>query len=132
MAQWQVALTNSANLPDTDLPPTKVLAIGPPPARSWPDKDPAAASRLAVAKEGLTRLSQEQSIPIENLVTPDLVRRVLWSPPFEPGQLDPHEQQQVVEEALREGGARAWQINLVADAIVCALNHVPDLSLSES
>jgi ribonuclease D len=132
IAQWQLALANSANLPEADLPPTKVPAIGPPPARSWPDKDPAAASRLAVAKEGLTHLSQEQSIPIENLVTPDLVRRILWSPPFEPGQLAPHEQRQVVEEALREGGARAWQINLVADAIMCALNHVPDLSLSES
>ena len=132
LAQWQLALTNAAGMPDADLPPTKVPAIGPPPARSWPDKDPVAASRLAVAKEGLTQLSEQQSIPVENLMTPDLVRRVLWSPPFEPDQLDPHEQKRVLEEVLRDGGARPWQIDLVTQALLSALNHVPDLSSSES
>jgi ribonuclease D len=51
---------------------------------------------------------------VENLLTPDLVRRVTWSPP-EPLS------EEAVGDALRAGGARPWQVALTAPALAAAL-----------
>ena len=79
-------------------------ADGPPPVARWADRDPAAAARLSAARAGIAALSEQWSIPAENLLQPDLLRRVCWSPP-EDGD---------VAGALRAGGARPWQVQLVA------------------
>lgn len=127
LAQWQQAVDDAAKLADSQLPPATVPSSGPPPARAWPDKDPLAAQRLALVKDELASISERESIPVENLMTPDLVRRVLWSPPFAPG--GPADQQwALLLPVLRDGGARSWQIDRVADVLVRALNYVPDLN----
>ena len=60
-------------------------------------------------------LADELQMPTENLLTPDLLRRVAWSPP-EPLSAAS------VGEMLAELGARPWQIaqtaQLIADAFV--------------
>ena len=68
-------------LPDTALPRPAATGDGPPPANRWPDRDPVAAGRLARARAALAKLSEEHNVPVENLLTPDLVRRLAWSPP---------------------------------------------------
>ena len=129
LSQWQQAMVIASQLPDHELPAATVPSSGPPPARSWPDKDPLAARRLALVKDELAALSERESIPVENLMTPDLVRRVLWSPPFEPGgPVD--EQLEVLLAVLRDGGARPWQIAKVADVLLDALNYLPELNVS--
>jgi ribonuclease D len=54
---------------------------------------------------------------VENILSPDLVRRIMWSPP-EPRDVA------TVTEALQAGGAREWQIELtvavLADAVTKA------------
>jgi ribonuclease D len=56
-------------------------------------------------------------VPVENILSPDLVKRIMWSPP------EPREASTVAE-ALRAGGAREWQIELtlavLADAVTKA------------
>ncbi|WP_448629307.1 hypothetical protein [Cellulomonas soli] len=52
----------------------------PPPPRAWADRDPAAAARLAAAREAVAALSAEHTVPVENLLQPDLLRRLCWSP----------------------------------------------------
>ncbi len=131
LGEWQQAINTAAGLPEADLPPATVKPTGPPPARSWPDKDPVAASRLAVAKESLADISDQQSIPVENLVTPDLVRRILWSPPVGLDELPAADQRAVLTHLLREGGARPWQIDLVCGALVHAATYTPDLNTTE-
>ncbi|MEZ5095725.1 MAG: ribonuclease D [Nocardioides sp.] len=44
-------------------------------------QDPVAARRLVVARERLAALSETLAVPAENLLTPDHLRRVLWTPP---------------------------------------------------
>lgn len=104
-----------------DLPLQRVPSEGPPPPRIWADKNPAAASRLESAREVLTRLSTEENIPAENIVTPDYLRRLCWEPPED---LSP----QGLASALRERGARPWQVELLAvplsEAFV-AVNQLP-------
>jgi len=75
------------------------------------------ATRLQVARAGLAEISEKNSVPVENILSPDLVRRIMWSPP------EPREAASVGE-ALRAGGAREWQIGLtlavLADAVTKA------------
>ena len=55
---------------------------GPPLPRAWAERDPVAARRLALAREAhRPTLAEEQNLPVENLLTPDYLRRVLWTPP---------------------------------------------------
>jgi ribonuclease D len=96
-----------------DLPSARVSGDGPPPPRVWSEKNPEAAKRLEAARAVLTRISEKHSIPAENLLTPDYLRRLCWEPPeiFTPESL---------AEALRDRGARDWQVALLATELSVA------------
>lgn len=110
---WLDALAETRALPQEDLP-TNPASDGPPPPHRWAERDPAAAARLVRAREAVTRLAGEHSLPPENLITPDSVRRLAWSPPDKITA-------DSVAEALTATGARAWQVGLVADELAAAL-----------
>lgn len=112
--RWMAALTTAEKLSDTDLPAQSATSEGPPPARSWADRDPAAARRLGAARVALTALADEHGLPSENLLAPDAVRRLAWEPP------EPLEEAQV-EAFLRAHGARNWQLGLTVPALTGAL-----------
>ena len=124
--RWVEALEIARTLPDSDLPATSQRSDGPPQPRSWADRDPAAAARLAAAKASFADLSEQTKVPLENLLTPDTMRRVLWQPPAAHGDaLRP-----AVEQALRDLGAREWQIELTAPLLVAAIQtpaETPDV-----
>ncbi|PSL52357.1 ribonuclease D [Saccharothrix carnea] len=115
---WLGALQRAAALPRTELPEPSQQHDGPPPANRWADKDPAAAARLAAARTALTAVAEANTLPVENLLLPDLVRRTCWQPPTD---ISP----EGVAAALREGGARNWQITLTADVLSTALAQQP-------
>ena len=116
VAHWYAALAQGKALPEDELPLHSRPGDGPPPVNRWADRDPAAATRLQVARTGLAELSEKHSVPVENLVSPDLVRRLMWSPP------DPRDPAAVAE-ALRAGGAREWQIELTRDLLTAAVTR---------
>jgi ribonuclease D len=96
----------------TELPslrPEKTDAL--PNHRNWINKFPEADRRLKLAKASLTELSEKIAVPLENLLTPEILRQVSFAPP-EP--LDA----QVLGEKLREFGARNWQIEQTSSQIV--------------
>ncbi|MGN6598326.1 MAG: HRDC domain-containing protein [Actinomycetales bacterium] len=102
--EWMRALDTARALPDAELPAPTLPSDGPPPPRLWNDRDPAAAARLKLARERLSALADELHLPVENLVSPDPVRRLAWSPPPAGG----------AEAALAGLGARQWQVAHVA------------------
>jgi ribonuclease D len=114
LGRFAQAVATARSLPDEDLPTLVARYDGPPPAKVWADKDPAAAARLANAREAVSQLAEEHQLPVENLIAPDSVRRLCWTPP------DPLEQQTVAA-ALRDYRAREWQIELVAGVLTEAL-----------
>jgi ribonuclease D len=88
---------------------------GPPAPARWSRRKPEAAARLDAARAALAEVSQRVGVPTENLVSPDLVRRLCWD--WE-GAEDPVA---AVEEFFRAGQARAWQRGLVVPVLARAL-----------
>jgi len=93
-----------------DLPVVRVSGDALPPVRAWADRNPEAAARIGPAREAVAELSAELAIPAENLLTPEYLRRVAWSPP-EPATAE------AIGEALQALGARPWQIALTSQRI---------------
>ena len=116
--RWVAALREARDMPDDELPQRGPRSDGPPPPRTWADKDPVAARRLVLAREAMQALAAEHQLPVENLVTPDSLRRVLWKPPQTraPDQLGAE-----VATALVALGARPWQVELIGPVVARAV-----------
>ncbi|MDX6257584.1 MAG: ribonuclease [Frankiales bacterium] len=112
------AYRQAVKLADADLPTATLTYDGPPPAARWADRDPDAALRLARVRTALSALAESHRLPVENLLLPDLVRRLTWEPPQPLGP-------DTVAAALRAGGARAWQVELTAAVVAGALEAPP-------
>ncbi|WP_109505898.1 ribonuclease D [Nocardioides speluncae] len=116
--RWAAAIKQAKEMPEEQLPTRAPRNDGPPIPRAWAEKDPVAARRLTLARAALAALSTEQNVPAENLLTPDYLRRVLWTPPEtrdEPALTDE------IGVALAAYGARPWQISLVGPVLVDAI-----------
>ncbi|SFO12281.1 ribonuclease D [Pseudonocardia ammonioxydans] len=100
---WFDALRRAAELPDEELPRGSAPTDGPPPVSRWAERDPDAAARLTAARTVLTDVSEQHDVPVENLLQPDLLRRLCWTPPTDGD----------VRGALSAGGARSWQVELL-------------------
>jgi ribonuclease D len=109
-ATWLAALEAVAQMPDSALPPMHIPNDGPPQSRMWPAKNPGAAARLAAVRGELLTIAERYELPMENLITPDHLRRLAWRPP---SPLT-HES---VDRALASLGARPWQRELTVGAI---------------
>ncbi|MGB7979262.1 MAG: ribonuclease D, partial [Candidatus Nanopelagicales bacterium] len=109
---WAGAVRAAWTVPDADLPPVAVRGDGPPPPRTWAQRDPAAAARLDRARTALAARAEELELPVENLLTPDLVRRLMWAPPAPTTD---------VAETLAAAGARPWQVHLSAELLEQAI-----------
>jgi len=116
---WVEALKRARALPDNELPPVANRSDGPPQVRSWADRDPVAAARLNTARAAVTEFSERRNVPVENLLTPDYMRRVLWSPP----KVADAELDEAVAAELRGYGARQWQVELMAPFIAEAIRN---------
>jgi ribonuclease D len=75
----------------------------------------------------VTDLATDSRLPVENLLSPDALRRLSWDPP-------PVIDEPSVARALAGYGARPWQIELTAGPVSRALSNpkdeVPDADLA--
>ena len=126
-ATWLPAIRRALDLPDEDLPDLKAAHEGPPPARGWADRDPAAAARLSTVRAAVAGVAEEHNVPAENVLAPDALRRLTWGP-VEEIPLTP----EAVAAFLRDHGAREWQIRLTAEPLAAALAAAEVSSTSPS
>ena len=115
---WWGALQSAASLADDQLPQPVPGGDGPPPPNRWAERDPLAAKRLARVRAAVTELADAHTMPAENLVAPDAVRRLAWTPPDDADVA-------TVRAALTGYGARPWQVDLVTEALAAALPEPP-------
>jgi ribonuclease D len=115
---WLDSIATAVALPEDQWPTMRTNADTLPPIKLWRDKFPEKFAPLSHARASIELIAQENQIPVENLITPEHVRRVCWKPPVDAtSTLSVSE----VEKALTELGARQWQIDLVAPALAAAL-----------
>ncbi|MCX7522449.1 HRDC domain-containing protein [Microbacterium sp. STN6] len=106
--RWWAAIEEGVST--DDLPVLRPHADTMPPPRAWAERNPEAHERLKHARAALAAISEERSIPVENLLLPEAVRRLCWSPPAE---LTPA----ALADAMREHDARPWQIEACAQRL---------------
>ena len=109
--RWVAAIQEG--METTDLPQVRPPSDALPPPRVWADKNPDADGRLKRARAAVAEISTELDIPVENLLTPEYLRRVAWTPPV-PATAE------AIADALAALGARPWQLDATAQAIADA------------
>lgn len=114
---WLGALRRAREMPADQLPSQSPRLDGPPPVNRWSDREPDAHARLTAARAVLAAASETHRVPVENLLLPDLLRRLCWEPPAS-GPVD----EATVSRALADGGARPWQRALLAADLAVALS----------
>jgi|HubBroStandDraft_5_1064220.scaffolds.fasta_scaffold04586_5 ribonuclease D len=115
MPEWLRAVSRARAMPDRALPAASAPpGDGPPPAHRWQDRDPEAARRLTAVRAVVAALADSHSMPAENLLQPDAVRRLAWQPPAEVTAT-------AIGAELTGYGARPWQVELTSVPIARAL-----------
>ena len=100
---WLDSIATAVALPEDQWPQMRTSADTLPPIKLWRDKFPEKFAPLSHARAAIELIAQENSIPVENLMTPEHVRRVCWSPPA--GATETLSVP-LVEDGLRKLGAR--------------------------
>jgi ribonuclease D len=103
LSTWWEAIAKAQELEISLEPAEKGNGI--PNHKSWERRFPEAHHRLEVVRPLVLAMAAELKIPVENLLTPDYLRRVCFEP------------QQDVAKQISEYGARKWQIDLVTEVI---------------
>ena len=115
---WLSAIEAALNTPEDQWPPMKSGADTLPPIKLWRERFPEKYAPLTHARFAVETIAQELSIPTENLVSPEIIRRICWAPP---AASTTSVDAQAVSEAMAKLGARPWQIELVAPSVASAL-----------
>jgi ribonuclease D len=113
---WLAALQAARENPG---PVEEAESNSPPIPARWARRRPEAAERLDASRTALRELSARVSVPAENLVTPELVRRLCWD--WQPAGDDAT----AIDEFLAAGQARRWQRELVVPVLTAALQPTP-------
>jgi len=118
MPTWLEAIESALATPEDHWPPMKSGADTLPPIKLWRERFPEKYAPLTHARFAIENLAQELFIPVENLISPEIIRRICWAPPVtSTSTLDVAG----VSEAMAKLGARSWQIDIVAPSVAAAL-----------
>lgn len=108
--RWISVIATARALSEDDLPPTRAASDALPPVKVWREKYPLRYAALTHARHNLSLRAEELSVPLENMISPEHIRRICWSNPA--GE---------VESALIELGARPWQREIATAILEAAL-----------
>ncbi len=115
--RWLAQLSHSLATPVEQQVELRIQSNNLPPIKVWKERNPLGYARLSHARAGIASLALLLDLPIENLITPELVRKLCWELPK-----DRDSQYEIyVAEQLKQMGARDWQISQVAPIIAQAL-----------
>ena len=123
---WFEFAKSAYSIPEEEWPPMRAQGESLPPPRIWMKKFPLAFAHLSHARHQLSLISSELKIPVENLITPEIVRRIA----FDDGRertIDPSREGESelgrVRRELADRGARKWQVDIAAPLLVAALTQ---------
>lgn len=114
---WLAATAQAVALPESEFPELRAAGETMPPAKIWKDRFPEKYAPFTHARAGIEALAKDLNLPVENLISPEIVRKLIWQNSAD-----------VAGDALALG-ARTWQIELVAQIITAALLEVEPLEI---
>ena len=120
-ASWLSAISDALALAEDQWPQTRTDSDSLPPIKIWRERFPEKYAPLTHAKALLLAKADELSIPLENMITPEYIRRICWNAP-----------EGEVAQALATLGARSWQIEIAAPILESALLETIPLAAPES
>ena len=118
MPTWLSATETALNTPEDQWPPMKSGADTLPPLKLWRERFTEKYAPLTHARFAVESIARELSIPAENLISPEVIRRICWAPPADSLL---HLNVDAVRDAMLGLGARQWQVDVVAPLVAKAL-----------
>lgn len=104
---WFESLQNSLNLDPSHWPIKVSNAEAIPLPKSWEQRNPEAFQRLKSLKILITKQAEQINIPVENLCSPELVRKWCWLIPT-------HDEKMTIQWFIDQG-ARRWQAQIMGN-----------------
>ncbi len=124
--EWFALLQQTLLLPEEELPVLRTPNVGLPPIKLWKDRNPLGHARLSHARAAVIERAGELDLPVENLISPEVIRQLVWKNPPESGL------EMYIEELLRAHGARGWQIEQIAPILIEPLRATEPLPAPEA
>jgi len=110
--EWFALLQSTLQLPETELPVLRTPSTGLPPIKLWKDRNPLGHARLSHARAAVINRAKELDLPVENLVSPEVIRQLVWKNPPE------SDLELYIEQLLATHGARSWQIREITPVLI--------------
>ena len=120
-ASWINAISDALTFTEEQWPQVRTDSDSLPPLKIWRERFPEKYAPLTHAKARLLEKAQDLVIPLENMITPEYVRRICWNAP-----------KGSVAQALAALGARRWQVEIVAPILESALLETVPLATPEA
>lgn len=114
---WSAAIARALALSREELPPLKVKGDGLPHIKIWRERFPEKFAPLTHARARLALAAAERELPVENLLTPELMRKICWNFGGESASAA------TIAAELKLWGARNWQIDICAPILSGALDE---------
>jgi len=123
--EWFALLQSTLLLPDSDLPILRTPSLGLPPIKLWKERNPLGHARLSHARAAVMARAAELELPVENLVSPAVIRQLVWKNPPD------SEVEIYIEQMLTEHGARPWQIEQILPILMAPMRATEPLVVPE-
>lgn len=123
---WITTIEQALSMKEEQWPQMRTKSDVLPPIKLWRDRFPEKFIPLSHARHLLALAADENQMPVENLLTPEFMRRICWNHGGE--SLGEPE----ISEELSHMGARSWQIKVTAPLLAQALLATEALELPEN
>ncbi|MFM8405493.1 MAG: ribonuclease D, partial [Actinomycetota bacterium] len=121
MNVWFETYLRATSLPEKDWPQLRSKSDSLPPVKIWRAKFPLAYARIMHARLKLNEIATGLEIPLENLLTPEVARKIAFDNANEKRYDFSQSLLTKVETQLRLSGAREWQIEKCSRALAESL-----------
>ena len=127
--EWFELFRKTTELPESELPPLRIPSQGLPPIKLWAGRNPLAHARHSHARVAVTQLAADLNLPVENLISPETLRQLVWKnpPAAELSLLEKY-----IEQELLTLGARPWQVSQVVPVLIEPLLQTEPLATPEA
>ncbi len=117
---WLATISTAVALPENEHPEMRAAGDSMPPTKIWKERFPEKYAPFTHARAAVEARAEELNIPVENLIAPDVIRKLVWKLSTD------------VEKDAIDLGARPWQVAEIAELVTAALLEREPLAIPET